>query len=201
LDGGRLFFIHKQLRVKITLIPHDAQNLLRILKMFKFCPYCSKALLPPQEDHFPHQFCPNCHTTLYRNPVVGVAVILMQADKILLVQRAGSYAGLWCIPCGYVEWDEDVRQAAAREMNEETGLEVEIGPVFRVHSNFHDPQRQTVGIWFWGKPIGGSLKPGSDAKEARFFSLDEVPENIAFPTDRLVLEELRSNIQCALPGE
>jgi len=162
--------------------------------MYKYCPYCSKPLIPPQGDSYPHQVCPACHTTLYRNPVVGVAVILMRAKKILLVQRAGTYADQWCIPCGYVDWDEDVRMAAAREMKEETGLDVEIGPVFTVHSNFHDPQRQTVGIWFWGKEIGGSLKPGSDAKKAHFFSLNEIPENMAFPTDYLILQELSTNI-------
>lgn len=82
-----------------------------------------------------------------------VAVILMQTDKILLVRRAGSYADRWCIPCGYVEWDEDVRQTAAREMKEETGL---------------------------------------DAQEAQFFSMVEVPENMAFPTDGLVIDEIQN---------
>ena len=49
---------------------------------------------------------------------------MLRGDKILLVQRKGSYAGQWCIPCGHVEWDEDLREAACREFQEETGLAI-----------------------------------------------------------------------------
>jgi ADP-ribose pyrophosphatase YjhB (NUDIX family) len=97
-----------------------------------------------------------------------------------------------------VEWDEDVRAAACRELKEETGLDVELGEVFDVQSNFHDRSRQSVGIWFLARAWSGALQAGDDVNAVNFFSLRALPD-LAFPTDRIVLDKLASRLDAGAP--
>jgi 8-oxo-dGTP diphosphatase len=157
---------------------------------FKYCPGCGDPLQKKEHSGKRRMFCRSCDIIHYRNPTVGVAIILMWEGNILLVKRAGSYKDMWCIPCGHVEWDEDIRLAGIREFKEETNLDIKLGPVFTAHSNFHDGSKQTVGVWFWASNPVGILKPGSDASEAEYFPLDTLPTAMAFPTDLLVCKQL-----------
>jgi len=154
-----------------------------------FCPDCGSRLVSG-ERRWPE--CPGCGYVAYRNPVVGVAMVVRDADgRVLMGCRAhGEYAGLWCIPCGYVEWGEDVREAAARELAEETGLAATAGAVLAVHSNFHNAKQLTVGIWFAAEAVSGSLAPADgEFSKLAFFSPSAAPP-LAFPTDALVLQQL-----------
>jgi 8-oxo-dGTP diphosphatase len=150
-------------------------------------------LAPTVRDGHLRLVCGDCCQTLYLNPAVGVAVVVRRGGKILWGRRrSGPYAGHWCIPCGYVEWGEEVREAAVREFQEETGLIVALGPLLAVHSNFHDPERLTVGLWFAGRVVGGILQAGDDLDRVGFFPLAAPPSPLAFPTDEVVLNELRA---------
>ena len=155
-----------------------------------YCPRCGGRL----ESNLPgpHGRCLACGEVFYRNPAIGVAVIVLDADSILLGRRGrGAYAGRWCIPCGYVEWGEDIRVAARREVEEETGLVVEVGEIYAAHSNFHDRERLTVGIWFRGRVVGGALSAGDDLDAVDYFAVD-APPDLAFPTDAAVIASLAS---------
>ncbi len=170
------------------------------LPELRFCPRCGGPLGQKEINGHPRLVCRACGRVHYVNPAVGVAVIVRRAEAILWGRRKGGpFAGAWCLPCGYVEWGEEVRAAAAREFREETGLEVAVGEVVAVHSNFHDPARLTVGVWFAGTVTGGILTPADDLDAAAFFPLEAPPAPLAFPTDALVLAELRAGKLALIP--
>jgi acetyl-CoA carboxylase carboxyl transferase subunit beta len=128
----------------------------------------------------------------FRNPGVGAAVVVWDDTGRLLLIKRGEHAtkpGLWAIPAGYVDYGEDVRAAAARELHEETGLVANIAEVVWTASNFHDPAKLTVGIWFAGTVTGGTLRAGDDAADAGFYSPEALPP-MAFDTDIAYLASL-----------
>ena len=171
---------------------------------FCFCPACGADLARDPVTTRPT--CEQCGFVHYLNPIAVVAGVLLskepspspagtlvtpeKASHILLVRRTVSPSGRWCIPCGYLEYDEDVHLAVAREMREETGLGVDVLGVLAVRSNFHRPLEQSVGTWFLTRRTGGRLQAGDDADRAEFFPLPSIPVPLAFPTDREVIELL-----------
>jgi ADP-ribose pyrophosphatase YjhB (NUDIX family) len=165
-------------------------------RQYRYCPHCATPFIDQALHGHRRQVCPACGFIFWQNPVVGVAVIVLDGERIVLGRRArGAYRGAWCIPCGYVEYDEDVRRAAEREFYEETGLLVQAGEVYAVHSNFHNPAMHSVGIWFRGTICGGVLRPADDLDAVAYVSLRRLPDNLAFPTDRLVLAQLRRDYE------
>lgn len=153
---------------------------------FTFCPQCATRLERRRAYQRERSVCPECGYIHFRNPGVGAAVVVRDGSgRVLMVRRApgASRAGFWSIPAGFVDYGEEIRAAAARELQEETGLVAEIGEVLFVASNFHDPAKLTVGVWFEGAVVGGSLQAGDDADEVGWFSLDDLPD-LAFETDR-----------------
>jgi 8-oxo-dGTP diphosphatase len=158
------------------------------------CPRCGATLARRVRGGMPRPSCAVCGFVFFANMGVGAAVVVSNvAGQVLMVQRGAGHfgAGLWCLPCGYVEWDEEVREAAAREALEEAGVEVEIGEVVYVATNRHEPERPTVGIWFAARLVDPHASPraGDDAVAAGWFD-PAAPPPLAFPTDASVLARL-----------
>jgi 8-oxo-dGTP diphosphatase len=159
---------------------------------YSYCPHCRTELIDVELGGSRRRRCPACGFVHWRNPGVGAAVVVFDAaGRILLVRRAAgaTRSGLWSIPAGFVDYGEEIRAAAARELFEETGLVADVGDAVWVASNFHDPAKLTVGIWFAGTVTGGELMAGDDADAAVYFALDDLPP-LAFETDAAFLRSL-----------
>lgn len=158
------------------------------------CPRCRGTLGRTVRGGVERPACPACGFVFFANPGVGAAVVVRDgAGRVLLVRRgAGQYgAGMWCFPCGFVEWGEDVQAAAAREALEETGVAVAVGEPVQVASNFHEPGKPTVGVWFAARQLDPQARPvaGDDAAEVGWFD-PAAPPPLAFPTDAALLARL-----------
>ena len=76
------------------------------------CPRCREPLIRVVRGDHPRPTCAACGFVFFANPGVGAAVVIRNAaGQVLLVKRSEHQfgAGLWCFPCGFVEWGEEGR--------------------------------------------------------------------------------------------
>ncbi len=110
----------------------------------------------------------------------GVGVVVLDGDRVLLIKRGKPpKMGAWSLPGGHVEIGETLKAAAAREVAEETGLDVAIQGLIDVVDLIDvagdgTVERQFVLIDYWAVPVAGDVQAASDAADARWFSLTEM---------------------------
>jgi len=114
-------------------------------------------------------------------PVVGVGAVIVRDGLVLIVRRANPpLQGEWSIPGGALDLGEKLRDGVAREVREETGLEVEVGPVLDVFDSiFPDAEGRTqyhyVLVDYLCRPLSGTAIAASDATELRWAKPDDLP--------------------------
>jgi ADP-ribose pyrophosphatase YjhB (NUDIX family) len=105
-------------------------------------------------------------------PIVGVGAVIVVDGKVVLIKRRFEpLAGQWSLPGGTLEVGESLEAGTAREILEETGLVVEVGPVIEVFDRilFDADERvryHFVLIDYLCRPTGGTLRHGSDVDDA-----------------------------------
>ena len=163
------------------------------ISSFTYCPKCRAELVLENYNHRPRKICEACGFVDFHNPVPAAGAIVVRDGKLLLVRRAENpYKDDWCIPAGYMEWDESPSHCAERELKEETGLEIRATSIFEVYSGTDDPRTNAILILYFCEEIGGAAIAGDDAAELRFCGLSEIPNNIAFEAHRQALRDLQS---------
>ncbi len=116
-----------------------------------------------------------------QTPFVGVGAVIVRDRRVLLIRRGQApLLGEWSLPGGVLECGETLREAAAREAREETGLVVETAEMLGVYERIirSDDGRvryHYVLIDFLCRPVGGELQAGSDAAEVGWFTREELP--------------------------
>ncbi len=128
---------------------------------------------------------------MHRNPALTVDGILIEDRKILLIKRRNPpFRGKYALPGGFVEYGESTEAAVVREIQEETGLKTEVLRLIGVYSDpERDPRGHTVTIAYKVKKIGGELRGGDDASEARFFDISALPD-LAFDHAEIIKDAL-----------
>ena len=115
-------------------------------------------------------------------PFVGVGAVIVADGKVLIVKRKyDPLAGQWSLPGGGVELGETLEDSIVREMLEETGLDIEVGPVIEVFDRITRDDDGQVRYHFvlvdylcW--PVGGELQASSDVADARFVDPADLPQ-------------------------
>ena len=155
----------------------------------------------------------NQYTYAYPRPAVTVDIILFtfyQDDlKVLLIQRQREpYAGKWALPGGFVDIDEDLEDAALRELAEETNVtNVYLEQLYTFGEPDRDPRTRVITISYFAllsvdQVAKQQIRGASDADDARWWSIYQLP-GLAFDHDRILqyaLQRLRWKLEWTALG-
>jgi mutator protein MutT len=150
-----------------------------------YCQSCGQPTEEREMDGRMRPVCVACGSVTWLDPKLAVAVVIERDGKILMGLRAegAREAGKWSIPAGFVDRGEVVEDAAVREIAEEVGLQVTLGPLLTVVSRTDEP---VVLLVYPALTAEGHPVPNDDMAEIGWFAPDALPE-LAFAHDTEIL--------------
>jgi 8-oxo-dGTP diphosphatase len=158
--------------------------------MSHYCVKCGAELLPRVIEGRELEACPNDDFVLWHDPKVTTGVVVEVDGGVLLGRRAIEPGlGLWCLPGGFVNDDEDPWEAAARECREEICAEVEQTRLIGVFHIRKQGAPSMIGIAYQAH-LAADARPsaGTEMLEVAVFPAGSLPP-LAFPSHRKVLAD------------
>lgn len=137
------------------------------------------------------------YTYPFPRPSVTTDCVIFGYDgkdlKLLLVERGiPPFKGMWALPGGYLQMDEDAIDGAKRELFEETGLRDAYIEQFRTFSAVdRDPRGRVITIAHLALVRISEVNGGDDAAKAQWFPLKDVPQ-LAFDHDMILREAMKA---------
>jgi ADP-ribose pyrophosphatase YjhB (NUDIX family) len=127
----------------------------------------------------------------YKNPLLTVDIIIETPEGIVLVERKNEPKG-WALPGGFVDYGESLEASAVREAKEETSLTVTLTEQFHAYSAPNrDPRHHTVTTVYIAS-ANGTPQGADDARSAKIFSVNQLPEPIVFDHSRILNDYYRN---------
>jgi ADP-ribose pyrophosphatase YjhB (NUDIX family) len=149
-----------------------------------FCPDCGAPVTRRwvNADERERAVCTSCQRVHYENPSILVTAMITWQQRLLMCRRAHEpYSGLWCAPGGFMEQEETLEEAAARELVEETGVRIDPDEL-TLYTITNLPTISEVYVVFRGSVSEPTVSIGSESLDARFFSQAEIPwQELAYP--------------------
>ena len=135
-------------------------------------------------------------------PLVGVGAVIVDCGRVLLVRRGTEpLRGRWSLPGGLIEVGETLAAALAREVKEETGLEVEpvelVELLDRIHREGERTRYHFVIADYLCRVCGGSLRAASDADEVRWVERAEWNSHSALQLEPIAVRVIEAGWQRA----
>ncbi|MGB8455224.1 MAG: NUDIX hydrolase [Anaerocolumna sp.] len=162
------------------------------MKKNHYCKNCGNICEEFMDGEITRIRCSKCGFIYYQNPFPCVSVLAVDdLNRILLGLRGTEsiYSGKWCLPCGYMEYNESYVEAAVRETMEETGILVRPQGIINVVSNAFDNGINSIVTVILAKPETMCIKPGDDIIKADWFDLNGTLPELAFDADVYIINK------------
>lgn len=161
----------------------------------RYCTACGTTLETKKIEGRRRAICAACGFIAYENPLpVAAALVVNGKGEVLLVRRGRHpMKGMWCLPCGFAEADEQIEEAVVRELAEETGLTGTVGRLLDAVTARNYFYGNMVMITFEIRDVEGTPMAGDDAAEVRFFPLGRMPA-LAFPSQERAVRHYRNGL-------
>lgn len=157
---------------------------------YPYCPWCTHSL--PETNPF-RQECGSCGFVLYHNSSPCVGALPQDGRGRVLLGRRGvdPYRGDWNAVGGFLQYGEDPLAGLKREVREELGVACEVGEFITMEADSYGVDGPALmNAYFTVHLAPGAFRPRDDVTELRWFPLDDLPENVAFESDRKALRIL-----------